>query len=158
MSTAALVINCKLALEDISCCDAVKLKMLNTIQENTHMTSSRFTKEKRLLECFSLKTPIAWGKTNDDRWAQLDDIVCSKLTPSQNGNFGHSQQPKRDLFRQSRGSKLSTQLIREKNLLTAQINSIFLPDQQVALEQLLTDTKIKFVLCVSPKNVVDGAG
>ena len=48
--------------------------------------------------------------------------------------------------------------IKEKNLLTAQINSIFLPDQRIALEQLLTDAKIKFILCVSPRKVVDGAG
>ena len=53
---------------------------------------------------------------------------------------------------------MSIQLIKEKNLLTAQINSIFLPDQQIALEQLLTDTEIKFVLCLSPKKVVDAAG
>ena len=59
---------------------------------------------------------------------------------------------------QSRRTKLSIQLIKEKNLLTAQINSIFLPDQQIALEQLLTDTEIKFVLCLSPKKIVDAAG
>ena len=51
MSTAALVKDCKVALEDISSsCDAVKLKMLKTCQENTHMTSSHLIKEKRLLE------------------------------------------------------------------------------------------------------------
>ena len=38
---------------------------------------------------------------------------------------------------------MSIQLIKEKNLLTAQINSIFLPDQWIALEQLLTDVKNK---------------
>ena len=50
VSTAALVKDCKVVLEDISSCDAVKLKMLNTSQENTHTTSSHLTKEKRLLE------------------------------------------------------------------------------------------------------------
>ena len=35
------------------------------------------------------------------------------------------------------------QLIKRKNLLTAQINTIFLPDQWRALEQLLTDVKNK---------------
>ena len=47
VSTAALVKDCKVVLEDISSCDAVKL---NTSQENTHTTSSHLTKEKRLLE------------------------------------------------------------------------------------------------------------
>ena len=28
---------------------------------------------------FSVKTLIAWGKANDERWVQLDDIVYSKL-------------------------------------------------------------------------------
>ena len=59
VSTAALVKDCKVVLEDISSYDAVKLKMLNTSQENTHMTSSHLTKEKKLLEHFSVKAPIA---------------------------------------------------------------------------------------------------
>ena len=50
VSAAALVKDCKVALEDFSSCDAVKLKILNTSQENTHTTSSHLTKEKRLLE------------------------------------------------------------------------------------------------------------
>ena len=78
VSTAALVKDCKVVLEDISSCDAVKLKMLNTSQENTHTTSSHLTKEKKLLEGFSMKTPIAWGKANNERWIQLDYIVYSK--------------------------------------------------------------------------------
>ena len=57
--------------------------MLNTCQENTHKTSSHLTKEERLLEGLGVKTSIAWSKVNDERWAQLDDIVSSKL---KNGN------------------------------------------------------------------------
>ena len=34
---------------------------------------------------------------------------------------------------------MSIQLIKEKNLLTAQINTTFLPDQRIALEQLPTN-------------------
>ena len=78
VSTAALVKDCKVVLEDVSSCDAVRFKMLNTCQENTHTTSSHLTKEK-ILEGFSVKTPIAWGKANDERWVQLHDIVYSKL-------------------------------------------------------------------------------
>ena len=38
---------------------------------------------------------------------------------------------------------MPTQLIKQKNLLTAQINTIFLPDQWRVLEQLLTDVNNK---------------
>ena len=100
--------------------------------------------------------PIAWGKVNDELWVQLNDIVSSKLincnslierldllqhtTYNEAANiFGHSQPPKRNLARQSWRSKLSIQLIKEKNSLTAQISTISLPDQRTALEQLLTN-------------------
>ena len=160
VSTAALVKDCKVVLEDISSCAAVKLKMLNTSEENTHTTSSHLTKEKKLLEGFSMKTPLAWGRANDERWVQLDDIAYSKLKNCNSlterldllqntfyneaaSIFGPSHPPKRNLLGQSRRSKLSIQLIKEKNLLTAQINSTFLPDQQIALEKLLTNVKNK---------------
>ena len=107
-----------------------------------------------------MKTPIAWGKANDKCWAQLDDVVSSKLKSCNSlterldllqntiyneaaNIFGHSQPPKRNLAGQSRRTKLSIQLIKEKNLLTAQISTIFLPDQRTALEQLLTNVKNK---------------
>ena len=80
LSTAVHVKDCKVVLEDISSSrDAVKLKMLNTSQENTHTASSHLIKEERLVEGLNVKTPIAWGKANDERWAQLDDVVSSKL-------------------------------------------------------------------------------
>ena len=64
MSTAALVKDCKVALEDISSpCDALKLNMLKTSQQNTHSTSLHLTKEKRLPEGLGVKTPIAWGQS-----------------------------------------------------------------------------------------------
>ena len=70
MSTAVHVKDCKVVLEDISSSrDAAKLKMLNTSQENTHTTNSHLIKEERLLEGSSVKTSIAWGKANDERWA-----------------------------------------------------------------------------------------
>ena len=161
VSTAALVKDCNVVLENISSfCDVVKLKMLKTSQENTHMTSSHLTKETRLIEDLNVKTPIAWGKANDEHWTQLDDIVSSKLINCNSLSewldflqntiyneaaniFGYSQLPKRNLAGQSRRTKLSIQLIKEKNMLMAQINTIFLPDQQIALEQLLTNVKNK---------------
>ena len=46
VSTAARVKDSKVVLEDISSSlDAEKLKMLNTSQENTNMTTSHLTKE-----------------------------------------------------------------------------------------------------------------
>ena len=74
-----LLKNCKVVIEDISSCDTVKLKMLNTSQENTYRTSSHLTKEKKLLEGFSVKTLIALGEANGECWVQLDDILYSKL-------------------------------------------------------------------------------
>ena len=80
MPTAIHVKGCKIVLADIfSSRNAGKLKMLNTSQENTHTTSSHLIKEGRLFVGLSVKTPIAWGKANDQRWAQLDDVVSSKL-------------------------------------------------------------------------------
>ena len=43
---------------------------------------------------------------------------------------------------------MSIQLIKEKNLLTAQISTIFLPDQWTALEQLLTNIKSRSNRCL----------
>ena len=80
VSTAAHVKDFNVVVEDIFfSCVAVKIKMLNTCLENTHITSSYFTKGERLLKGLSMKTPIAWGKANDNRWAQQDDVVLSKL-------------------------------------------------------------------------------
>ena len=61
-----------------------------------------------------MKTPIAWGKANDERWAQLDDVVSSKL-------------------------KKCNSLTERLGLL----QNIFLPDQWTALEQLLANVKYK---------------
>ena len=131
VSTDALVKDCKVVLEDITSCDAVKLKMLNASNENTHTTSSHLTKVERLLEVLSMNTPIAWNKANDEYWAQLDDIVYSKLKNcnslteqldlplntiyNEAANIsGHSQVPKRNFARQSKRIKLSIQLIKKK--------------------------------------------
>ena len=169
MPTAVHVKDCKVVLDNSSSRDAVKLKMLNTSQENTHTTSSHLIKEERLLEGLSMKTPIAWGKANDERWTQLDDAVSSKLKNcnplterldllqntiyNEAANiFGHSQPHKRNLAGQSRRTKLPIQPIKEKNLLTAQIKTTFLQDQRAALEQLLADVKYKIrSLCKSEK-------
>ena len=131
VSTDALVKDCKVVLEDITSCDAVKLKMLNASKENTHTTSSHLTKVERLLEVLSMNTPIAWNKANDEYWAQLDDIVYSKLKNcnslteqldlplntiyNEAANIsGHSQVPQRNFARQSKRIKLSIQLIKKK--------------------------------------------
>ena len=86
-----------------------------------------------LLSHMQVKPPIAWGKLTDERWLQLDDTVHSKLTNtgtlSERLNrlestifaeaatlFGHSPPPNRNLAGQSRRTKLSINLIKEKNL------------------------------------------
>ena len=57
--------------------------------------------------------------------------------------FGHLQPKKRNLAGQSRRTKWSIQLTQQKNLLSAQIKSASLSDQQVALTQLLINIKCK---------------
>ena len=58
--TAAHVKDSKVVLEDISFSGHdVKLNMLSTCQVNTHTSSSHLTKEDRLLEVLSVKTPVA---------------------------------------------------------------------------------------------------
>ena len=57
--------------------------------------------------------------------------------------FGHLQPKKRNLAGQSQQTKLSIQLIQQKNLLLAQIKSASLPEQQAALTQLLISIKCK---------------
>lgn len=122
------------------------LKMLNTSQENTHTISIHFTEEDRILEDSSVKILTVWGKVNDERWTQLDDVVTSKLkkcnslteqldllqnsTYNEQANiFGYSKLPKRNLVRESRRTKLSIQLVKENDLLMPQKNNTFLPNQ-----------------------------
>ena len=144
--------------------------MLKTSQESTHTTSSHLTKKKETpcgLEC---ENTNSLGQSKYDCWAQLDVIVSSKLINcnslterldlQQNvvyneaaNIFGHSQLAKRNLTRQSRRTKLTIQLIKEKNMLMAHINTIFLLDQQIVLERLLNDVKSNICsLCKSEKS------
>ena len=93
-----------------------------------------------LLLHMQMKPPIAWGKLTDECWLQLDHTGHSKLTNtgtlSERLNhlestvlaeaatlFGHSPPPNRNLAGQSCRTKLSINLIKEKNLLLAQIKS-----------------------------------
>ena len=101
-----------------------------------------------------VKPPTVWGKLTDERWLHLDDTVYSKLTNtvtlSERLNhlestifaeaatmFGHSPLPYRNLAGQSRRTKLSINLIKEKNILLAQINSSPFPEKKKALDHLL---------------------
>ena len=104
------------------------------------------------------KPLIAWGNITDDCWLQLDDSVHSKLTNSvtlfERLNrlesaifaeaatlFGHS--PNHNLPGQSGRTKLSINLIKEKNLLLATIKSSSLPEQKIALDHLLLHVRSK---------------
>ena len=60
--------------------------------------------------------------------------------------FGHLQHKTKRLAGQSRRTKLSIQLIHQKNLLLAQIKSSSLPEQQAALTHLLINVKVEFGL------------
>ena len=107
-----------------------------------------------------LETPIAWGNSIDERWTELDVKVSIKLymctTLAETvallqetiyteaaSIFGHLQQNTRRLARQSRRTKLSIQLIHQKNLLLAQIKSSSLPEQQAAHTHLLINVECR---------------
>ena len=156
--------DCKVVLEGISLtCGAAKLQMLDLIQDKTHMIDSHHTTEINFLKNLCLKTPIAQGNSIDERQTELDDKVSIKLhmciTLAETVSllqetiyteaatiFGHLQQKTRRLAGQSRRTKLSIQLIHQKNLLLAQIKSSSLPDQQAALTHLLINVSVEFGL------------
>ena len=113
-----------------------------------------------LLSHMQVKPPIPWGKIPHKHWLQLDDTGHSKLTNtgtlSERLNhlewtifaeaatlFGHSPPPKQNLAGQSHRTKLSINLIKEKNLWLAQIKSSFLPQQRIALDHLLLHVRSK---------------
>ena len=153
--------DCRVVLEDISfSCGAVKLQMLDLSQDKTHTTDSHHTTESDFLKNLCLKTPVAWGNSVHERWTQLDDKVSVKLhmcatlaetlTLLQESIyndaaniFGHLQPKKRNLAGQSRRTKLSIELIQQKNLLLTQINSVASPEQKAALTQLLLNVRSK---------------
>ena len=151
--------DCNIVPEDIcSSCGATKLQMLDLSQDKTHMTDSHHTTESVKNLC--LKTPVAWGNSVDERWTQLDDKVSVKLhmcatlaetlTLLQESIyndaaniFGHLQPKKRNLAGQSRRTKLCIELIQQKYLPLAHINSDSLPEQKLALTQLLIEVRSK---------------
>ena len=152
---------CRVVLEDISfSCGAAKLQMLDLSQDKTHTTDSHHTTEIDFIKNLCLKTPLAWGNLVDEQWTQVDDKVSDNLHMCANlaetltllqesiyndaaNIFGHLQPKKRNLAGQSRRTKLSIELIQQKNLLLAQINSAALPEQKAALTQLLINVRSK---------------
>ena len=124
------------------------------------MTDSHHTTESDFLENLCLKTLIAWGNSIDEWWTELDGKVSIKLhmcttleetvallqetiyTESAS-IFGHLQHKTRQLAWQSRKTKLSIQLIHQKNLLLAQIKSSSLPEQQATLTHLPLNVKCR---------------
>ena len=124
------------------------------------MADSHNTTESDFHKNLCLKTPIAWCNSVDKQWTQLDDkvsdtlYICATLADTlylleesiyndAANIFGHLQLKKRDLAGQSRRTKLSIELIQQKNLLLAQIKSACLPEQNAALTQLLIKVKCK---------------
>ena len=107
-----------------------------------------------------LKTPTVWGNSIDEQWIELDDKVsiklhmCTNLTETKallqkgiyteaGSIFGHLQHKTRGLAGQSQRTKLSIQVIHQKNLLLAHIKSSSLPEQQAALTHLLINVKCR---------------
>ena len=124
------------------------------------MIDSHHTTESNFLKNLYLKTPIAWGNSIDERWTDLDDKVSIKLhmctTLAETVSLlqetiyteaasilAHLQQKTRYFTGQSQRTKLSIQLIHQKNQLLAQIKSSALPDQQAALTPVLINVKCR---------------
>ena len=161
--------SCKVVLEEIiPKCGAEKLKTLNPPPEKTHKSDSRPT-EGMFLQDLQARTPIAWGKMSDDRWAVLDSAVFGKLHPCQSLSkkvklledsiyeegakiFGHSPSHHKNLSVTSRRTAHSISLINEKNTLLRQIASMSNLVQKAALEQLLSQVKSKIKLLRRAEN------
>ena len=114
----------------------------------------------KVISLRTCETPIAWGNSIDEHWTELDDKISIKLhmctTLAETVSLlletiyteaasilGHLQQRTRYFAGQSRRTKLSIELIQQKNQLLAQIKSSALPDQQAALTHLLTNVKCR---------------
>ena len=112
----------------------------------------------KVISLRTCETPIAWGNSIDEHWTELDDKISIKLhmctTLAETVSLlqetiyteaasilGHLQQRTRYFAGQSRRTKLSIELIQQKNQLLAQIKSSALPDQQAALTHVLINVK-----------------
>ena len=123
----------------------------------------------KVISLRTCETPIAWGNSIDEHWTELDDKISIKLhmctTLAETVSLlqetiyteaasilGHLQQRTRYFAGQSRRTKLSIELIQQKNQLLAQIKSSALPDQQAALTHLLINVKCRiWSLCKGEK-------
>ena len=154
--------NCKVVLDDISIhIVAGKHNTLKECQGNPHKTPSRDSVDKKSLQDLTVKRRISWGKMNDERWSILDSAVQAQLHPCKSLSvrvklledtiyseaskiFGHCTiSPKRNLAGKSRGTLLSINLIKQKNLLLTQISSSVDPHEQASLRELLAHIKDK---------------
>ena len=114
----------------------------------------------KVISLRTCETPIAWGNSIDEHWTELDDKISIKLhmctTLAETVSLlqetiyteaasilGHLQQRTRYFAGQSRRTKLSIELIQQKNQLLAQIKSSALPDQQAALTHVLINVKCR---------------
>ena len=114
----------------------------------------------KVISLRTCETPIAWGNSIDEHWTELDDKISIKLhmctTLAETVSLlqetiyteaasilGHLKQRTRYFAGQSRRTKLSIELIQQKNQLLAQIKSSALPDQQAALTHVLINVKCR---------------
>ena len=105
-----------------------------------------------------MKTPVSSGNSIHEQWTKLGDNVsvkshmCTTLEETvallqetiyteAASIFGHLHHKRRQLVGQR--TKLSIQLVKQKNLLLAQIKSSSLPEQQAALTHLLLNVKCR---------------
>ena len=155
--------SCKVVLEDILIPGAAEKLQLNSQDAKAHMSLSQHTTDEKYLQGLDLKTPIAWGTMKDERWSEFDSAVASKLHPSnslservklledtiyEEGSkiFGFSKPKVKNLSGRSRRTIKSIKLIILKNSFQKQIDSCLQSDQKLALEDLLSKTRLKIRL------------
>ena len=125
------------------------------------MTTSRHIVEAKYLEGLEVKTPIKWGKMDDDdNWSALDDNVYSKLHKSNTiferlqlledtlyseatKIFGHQKFKQKKMRGKSRRTKHCIMLVQEKNKLLAKLKITANPTEIAGLKDLLIPIKEK---------------
>ena len=150
-----------MVIEDIFYSSAAeKSKTLKLCPDKPHLTPSRHTAEKDYLQRLETKTPIKWGRMDDERWTELDSAVFSKLHRTNTISkrvqlledtiyteaskiFGVSKSKQKQLHGKSRRTKQCILLIQEKNKIQSKISLSGNPMEITALKDLLLPIREK---------------
>ncbi|XP_057294715.1 uncharacterized protein LOC130623264 [Hydractinia symbiolongicarpus] len=152
-----LLKSCKVVLEDV-CSLSVAEKLKTTVPASVKIHKGKLCRtEKAQLQNLEQKKPILWGKMNNTRWSKLDSPVHSNLNTCKHPSitekvktlktliyeegskiFGcQSSKQNKNLSNINRRTICSINLVKEKNIILAQISSSSIEQEISALRQLL---------------------